>query len=266
METKEIKLSKIKSKENYRSSNGQDLGSLMESIKQNGLLQPVGVKDLGNDKYELTFGNRRFNAMKKLGRDTITCVMIDDDKDSTILNIVENLQREDTSLFEVGRAIHKLKTTDSMTDSEICARLSVQKPFLKIALEVFNITPPKFRNKVVSMSNVNKSSKKGYIPSTVAAQINASQKRFKLSKTEFEKFYSYASNNELSSKDVTAIMTMLKDGVPLAKALTQKDKIKCFRATVTMRNDEFERLRTKYGKDFVSVLLYSQKIDKIKSI
>lgn len=263
MEIKEISLSKIKRAENYRIKKG-DVADLMSSIKENGLLQPVGVKkDKAN--FILIFGNRRFESYKKLGRKTIPCHIMDDSKNDIIINLIENIQRKDTTLFEVGRAIFYLRK-EGLSDSEISIRLGVSKTFIKSSIDVYNMTPVKFRDKVVSMDNLQKTNKQGMIASTVASTINSTANRHGLSKKDIEKFYDYASKNDLSAQGASTIVKLMGEGLCLKDALASKDKVKTFRASIVISQDEYDRLINKYGKNFVSHLLYKQTYDKVKPI
>ena len=264
MEVKSINVGTIRKSDNYRTKIG-DLGELMTSIQDNGLLQPVGVKKIATGGYKIVFGNRRLAAFKKLGKRTIPCTIIDDSKNETVLNLIENIQRCDVTLFEAGRAMHKLQK-EGLTVSEICARLSMSKAFVKTSMDIFNTTPAKFRDKVVNMDNMQKSNKKGMIASTVASAINNTARRHNLTKKEINDFYSHASANETSSQETTVIVKLMGEGLKLGDALKSQNKVKCFRAGMVMRQDEYDRLVNKYGRDFVSVIMRKQAYDKIRPI
>ena len=264
MEIINVPINSIVKNENYRVKISE-LSELMQSIKENGLLQPIGVKAVDATSYKIIFGNRRYNAIKKLGMKTIPAVLVDEEKDETILNLVENLQREGTTSFEIGRACNKLLKED-FTESEICVKLGVSKHFIKNCLSVFNLTPTKYKNKVVNMDNFKRSNRQGLISSSVASAINGYAVRAKLDKAEIETFYEYASKKEYSNKDIGTVITLLENGMSLESAISNKDEIRMYRTIVLLKESEFKRLTEKYGRNFTTIILQNQKFEKIEPI
>lgn len=101
--------------------------SLAESIRENGLLQPLSVRRLGKT-YELIAGERRLRAIKSLGMKTAPCIVIEvDENKSAVLALVENLQREDLNPFEQAQAICELIGKTKLTQAEIAKRLSLSQ-------------------------------------------------------------------------------------------------------------------------------------------
>lgn len=85
----------------------EKLNELAESIKAEGLLQPITVVRDGNDGYLLLQGERRYRAHEILGRQTIRCIIVDSVKSLNNVRIVENTAREDLSDLELGREFQK---------------------------------------------------------------------------------------------------------------------------------------------------------------
>ncbi|GMO60400.1 MAG: ParB/RepB/Spo0J family partition protein [Rickettsiales bacterium] len=86
----------------------QELSELAESIKQNGLLQPIVVRKKDN-KYEIIAGERRFRACQNLGFKEIPVIIKDfDDKQALTLAIVENIQRSDLNPIDEAESYNKL--------------------------------------------------------------------------------------------------------------------------------------------------------------
>jgi len=82
------------------------LGELAESIRRHGILQPLSVRRLGGNMYELIAGERRLRAGILAGLTEIPCIIMNmDDKESGITALVENLQREDLDYIEEARGI-----------------------------------------------------------------------------------------------------------------------------------------------------------------
>lgn len=85
------------------------LKDLMESIKQKGVLQPVLVRQLGDDSFELLVGERRWRAVKTLGLDKIPAIVKETkDSDSLEISLIENLQRDDLNPMEEAAAYKRL--------------------------------------------------------------------------------------------------------------------------------------------------------------
>jgi ParB family chromosome partitioning protein len=82
-----------------------DVRSLAESIDRNGLLQPIIVRIIDNNYFEIVAGNRRFLACKHMGIRKIPCHVIDlPDKEAYELSLIENTQRRSMNPIEEGRA------------------------------------------------------------------------------------------------------------------------------------------------------------------
>lgn len=102
---------------------GDDISELAESIRLNGLIQPLTVK-ADNDKYVLIAGERRLRALKSLGRTTAPCIILDvTDRNSAVLALVENIQRKDLHFFDEAEALSKLLDFYGMTQEDAAIRL-----------------------------------------------------------------------------------------------------------------------------------------------
>ncbi len=100
-----------------------ELHMLAESIKQNGILQPLSVRKV-DDGYELISGERRLRAAKLIGLECVPCIIIDiTERNSAVLAIVENIQRQDLSFFEEAAAIEKLIDFYGMTQEDAAIKL-----------------------------------------------------------------------------------------------------------------------------------------------
>ena len=117
-----------------------ELSSLSESIAQNGILQPLTVRRI-NDKYELIAGERRLRAAKLCGFEAVPCIIVDmSDRDSSILALVENIQRQDLNFFEEALAIEKLITYYGMTQEDAAAKLGKVQSTIANKLRLLRLT------------------------------------------------------------------------------------------------------------------------------
>ena len=103
--------------------------ALAESMKQEGLLQPVSVRQVG-DAYELIGGERRLRAAKLLGWTTIDAKLIQtvSEGEAAAKGLIENLQREDLNSIEEAEGFTELKALDSYWNQERIAEISGKSP------------------------------------------------------------------------------------------------------------------------------------------
>ena len=107
---------------------GIDVRELAESIREHGLLQPIRVRPVGHGTYQIIAGHRRFLAHKRLGKTSISAVVVDESEQAAaVQSIVENLQREDLTPLELAQSIRELATGYQL-DMEEIARLVSKSP------------------------------------------------------------------------------------------------------------------------------------------
>lgn len=99
--------------------NEQALKELSESIKAHGVIQPIIVRKIG-DKYEIIAGERRYKASALAGLTKIPAIIRNlDDKETSKVALLENLQRKDLTPIEEARTYQKILELDSMTQEEL---------------------------------------------------------------------------------------------------------------------------------------------------
>ena len=109
----------------------ESLTALAESIKENGLIQPVVVRQKKNGTYELAAGERRWRAAKLAGLETIPAVTQDyDDRSMAEMALVENLQREDLNPVDEGLAYQKLMDDYGLTQEDISRKVGKSRPYV----------------------------------------------------------------------------------------------------------------------------------------
>lgn len=100
--------------------NEDTIEELSQSIKTFGIIQPLIVRKLGENRYELVAGERRLRASKKIGLEQVPVIIIDiTDKDSAAIALLENLQREDLNFFEEATAYYNLIQDHSYTQEQL---------------------------------------------------------------------------------------------------------------------------------------------------
>ena len=115
---------------------------LAESIKQNGIIQPITLRKLKSNNYELVSGERRLRAVKMLGMKKIPAVIIDvTERNSAVLALVENIQRQNLSFFEEAIAIAKLIDFYGMTQEDAAIRLGKKQSTISNKLRLLRLSP-----------------------------------------------------------------------------------------------------------------------------
>ena len=117
------------------------LEELTESIEEFGILQPVSVRKVRGG-YELVAGERRFRAAQNAGLDSIPAIILNvDEKKSALLALLENLQRDDLSFFEVAESYQSLIKTQGMTQEEIAKKLGKSQSNIANKLRLLRLYP-----------------------------------------------------------------------------------------------------------------------------
>lgn len=100
------------------------LHELVDSIKIHGVIQPVTVRKVGNDNYQLVSGERRYRASTLAGLDTIPAyVKIANDQSMLEMALIENIQRENLDPIEVAESYQRLINECRLTQEEMAERV-----------------------------------------------------------------------------------------------------------------------------------------------
>lgn len=122
-ETVEIGIEQIKPNRNQPRSdfNQETIVELAQSIRENGLIQPIIVRQVDNE-YEIIAGERRFRAMQMLGYTTISALVSDvNETQSAQMAIIENIQRENLSAIEEAKAYQTIMKANSLTQEKVAS-------------------------------------------------------------------------------------------------------------------------------------------------
>lgn len=120
--------------------NREELLSLAESIEQNGLIQPIVVRRITPDGYELIAGERRLRACVMAGLTKIPALVIScSQRQSAVLALVENLERCDLNMFEQARAIRRLLLDCRMTQEQLAKQLGKKQSTIANKLRLLRL-------------------------------------------------------------------------------------------------------------------------------
>ena len=119
----------------------QGLVELSESIRSQGIMQPILVRKKNNGRYEIIAGERRWQASKKAGMKEIP-VLIKEISDSSALAmaLIENIQREDLNIIEEAQGIKRLLEEFKMTHEEAAVALGKSRVAVSNILRLLNLS------------------------------------------------------------------------------------------------------------------------------
>lgn len=124
-----------------RNFDESDLIGLSESIKENGLLQPILVYEDELNEFVLIAGERRFRATKMAGFDSIKAIIIQIDKDKLReLALIENIQREDLNPIELATCFNSLLKEYNLTHEELSKKVGKSRPYITNTLRLLELS------------------------------------------------------------------------------------------------------------------------------
>lgn len=130
------------SAEQPRTQFDESVQSLADSIKAEGLLQPIVVTKEGT-KYKIIAGERRYRAAKIAGLDSLECrILRKNPKDTYRLAVIENLQRENLNAIDEAKAFRKLKQEYGYNDGDLAKIVGKSRNYVNEILSVAEIPAP----------------------------------------------------------------------------------------------------------------------------
>ena len=113
---------------------------LAESIKHNGIIQPIILRKVGNN-YIIVAGERRWRAAKLIGIKEIPSIIMDlTDKQVMEISLIENIQREDLNAIEEANAYKKLISEFNLTQEELSKRLGKSRTAITNTMRLLNLS------------------------------------------------------------------------------------------------------------------------------
>ncbi|PKG51449.1 MULTISPECIES: ParB/RepB/Spo0J family partition protein [Olleya] len=122
--------------------NEETLRELASSIKELGVIQPITVRKLGFEDYQLVSGERRFRASKLIGLKTIPAyIRIANDQESLEMALVENIQRQDLDPIEIALSYQRLIDEIQLTQEQMSERVGKKRSTIANYLRLLKLDP-----------------------------------------------------------------------------------------------------------------------------
>ena len=122
--------------------NEENLKELAGSIQELGIIQPITVRKLGYNEFQLVSGERRFRAAKMIGLSTIPAyVRIANDQESLEMALVENIQRQDLDPIEIGLSYQRLIDEIALTQEQLSTRVGKKRSTIANYMRLLKLDP-----------------------------------------------------------------------------------------------------------------------------
>jgi ParB family chromosome partitioning protein len=139
LELKAIEVNPFQPRTNF---NDESLKELASSIKELGIIQPITVRKLDFNKYQLVSGERRFRASKLVGLETIPAyIRIANDQESLEMALVENIQRQDLDPIEIALSYQRLIDEIQLTQEKLSERVGKKRSTITNYLRLLKLDP-----------------------------------------------------------------------------------------------------------------------------
>ncbi|SHJ40123.1 ParB/RepB/Spo0J family partition protein [Pseudozobellia thermophila] len=122
--------------------NDEALNELATSIRELGVIQPITVRKVDFNKYQLVSGERRYRASKLIGLDTIPAyIRIANDQESLEMALVENIQRQDLDPIEIALSYQRLMDEIELTQEKLSERVGKKRSTITNYLRLLRLDP-----------------------------------------------------------------------------------------------------------------------------
>ncbi|MBA6154238.1 ParB/RepB/Spo0J family partition protein [Gelidibacter maritimus] len=139
LELEAIEINPFQPRTNF---NEETLKELASSIKELGVIQPITVRKLDFNKYQLVSGERRFRASKLIGLPTIPAyIRIANDQESLEMALVENIQRQDLDPIEIALSYQRLIDEIQLTQEQMSERVGKKRSTIANYLRLLKLDP-----------------------------------------------------------------------------------------------------------------------------
>ena len=134
----------------------EKLIELSQSIKKNGLIQPIILRTRDNDSFTIVAGERRWRAAQLVELKNIPSLLLPEDLDNDEIALIENIQREDLKISEEARAYQRLIEKNKYTHEELSKIVGKSRSHITNLLRILNLDEYFFNllnNQIISMGH-----------------------------------------------------------------------------------------------------------------
>lgn len=118
------------------------LQELADSIKAQGVMQPIIVRPIGNERFEIIAGERRWRAVQQAGLDSIPVLIRNVSDEATVaMSLIENIQREDLNPIEEAYALERLQDEFEMTQQQVADAVGKSRSAVANLLRLTSLQP-----------------------------------------------------------------------------------------------------------------------------
>ena len=211
----------------------EELDELTESIKQLGIIQPITLRKLDNDRYQIISGERRVRASKSAGKTTIPAyVRTANDQEMLLMGLVENIQRSDLDPIDIAISYQRLIDECNLTQENLGDRVGKKRSTVTNFLRLLNLPDEiqlGLRNRLITT---------GHAKALLSIDDENDQKYL------FERIVSEG----LSVREVEEIASEMKEGNPDKKKQKKTKK----------KDDTYGELESKLNSFFNSKVKFSR--------
>ncbi|MDP4091935.1 MAG: nucleoid occlusion protein [Bacillota bacterium] len=213
--------------------NKASLEELCESIKQYGVLQPINVRKISNNTYELVAGERRLRSAEMAGLKEIPAIIINvNDNDSAVMALIENLQREDLSFMEEAEGYNNLLIEHGLTQEELAQKIGKSQSTIANKIRLLKLAP--LVKKIIADNNLTERHARALL------KLHDEQLQLKVLKRVCERGFNVKKTEELVERAIEKYTREAKEGSERKLTRAVKD-IRIFVNTIRQAIDMMKK-------------------------
>lgn len=206
------------------------LEELCESIKQYGVIQPINVRRMSGNNYELVAGERRLRAAIMAGLKEIPAIVINvNDNDSAVIALIENLQREDLSYMEEADGYNNLINDHGFTQEDLAQKIGKSQSTIANKIRLLRLPP--MVKKILSDNSLTERHARALL------KLHDEQLQLKVLKHVCEKGLNVKKTEELVERAIEKFSQKEKEKVPDRKFTKAIRDIRIFVNTIRQAID-----------------------------
>lgn len=206
------------------------LEELCESIKQYGVIQPINVRKITTNNFELVAGERRLRAATMAGLKEIPAIIVNvDDNDSAVMALIENLQREDLNYMEEAEGYNNLISDHGFTQEELAQKIGKSQSTIANKIRLLKLSP--IVKKILADNNLTERHARALL------KLHDEQLQLKVLKHVCEKGYNVKKTEELVDRAIEKFTREAKEKTPERKFTRSIKDIRIFVNTIRQAID-----------------------------